>query len=363
MDNRMLLFGLHELEGIGWKTIFKLTTCLPELEALFALSAEQIKAFNIKPQQAELLVSRLTPSFIAQKLQQYEQANIEFVTIWDAHYPDILKETALPPWLLYYKGDTSLLKWPLLGMVGTRTPTAYGKKVADDLSSSLTRAGFGIVSGLARGIDSSSHIGAMRGDGKTIAVLGCAIDQIYPLENAPLYREIETKGLLVSEYPIGMSLHPGMFPYRNRIIAGLSLGVIVVEAAERSGSLITVDLALEESRDVFAVPGPITSPKSKGVLELIKQGAKIVTSAEDIIEEYRAFMKQGVSHAEVPASEALELTEDESKIVQFLSSDPTTIDELVELSQYTFGHLHSVLLSLLMKKLIKQLPGFTYIAI
>jgi DNA processing protein len=363
MNNRLILFGLHQLEGIGWKTILKLTTHLPELKAIFTLTVEQIKELNVKTQQAEILSSRLTPDFIMKKMQTYEQANIGFVTICDESYPDLLKETAQPPWVLYFKGDTTLLKWPLLGMVGTRTPTVYGKKVADELSCALAHAGFCIVSGLARGIDSSAHAGAIKGGGKTIAILGCSIDQVYPPENAFLYREIESKGLIVSEYPIGVPLHPGMFPYRNRIIAGMALGLVVVEAAHKSGSLITVDQALEESRDVFAVPGPITSPKSKGVLDLIKQGSKIVTSAEDIIEEYQMVLKQGVRDSNSTVDKVWELSGDESKVYELLSADPTTIDELVELSQFTFGHLHSVLLSLLMKKQIVQLPGFTYIAI
>ena len=360
MENRLVLFGLHELEGIGWKTILKLFSHFTELRSLLGLDAEQYAALGIKPQQAALLSSRLTASFIEARLRLYQQACIEFITILDEDYPIRLKETAQPPWVLYCKGNRDLLKKPLLGMVGTRTPTAYGKKMTDDLASDLAGAGFGIVSGLARGIDSTAHQGALRGGGATIGVLGCAINVVYPPENLPLYRDMEQRGLLVSEYGIGTAMHPGLFPQRNRIIAGLSLGVIVVEAAQRSGSLITVDHALDESRDVFAVPGPITSPKSQGTLSLIKQGAKMVTGAEDIIEEYLHLIPALAQKAERIDKPAPELTEDEQRIVSFLSCEPTSIDQLVELSQFTFGHLHSVLLSLLMNRVIVQLPGSTY---
>jgi DNA processing protein len=361
MDNRLILIALHEIEGIGWRTILKLMSRLDKLQDIVSLSAEGIAAFDIKPQQAQLIADRLNPEFLAQKLQAYENMQIGILTLFDPEYPSLLKETSQPPWVLYYKGSLAALNQPLLGVVGTRTPTTYGKKVAEEMAVSLSHAGFGIVSGLARGIDSFAHRGALLGNGKTIAVLGCAIDRIYPPENLSLYREIEKEGLIVSEYPIGTSMHPGLFPQRNRILAGLSLGVLVVEAAERSGSLITADLALEESRDVFAIPGPITSPKSRGALSLIKQGSKMVTSATDIIEEYAHLIKTTNLNELLPLRPELMLTVDECEILRFISNDPITIDDLLEQSQFTFGHLHSVLLSLLMKKVIEQLPGSTYI--
>lgn len=360
MDNRMILIGLHELEGIGWKTILKLVCRFIDLKEILTLSAKGLTAFDLKPKQAEFILESLTPAFVEQKLRDYEKQGIHILTILDPEYPSILKETAEPPWVLYYKGNLTLFHQPLLGMVGTRTPTVYGKKVAEDLACSLSRIGFAIVSGLARGIDSYAHQGALQGKGKTIAVLGCAINRVYPPENASLYREIEEQGLILSEYPIGMQTHPGMFPRRNRLIAGLSTGIVVVEAAEGSGSLITAGIALEESRDVFAVPGPITSPKSFGVLALIKEGSKMVTSVEDIIEEYPHLIKKKDLKALHQHSSAIELTQDEHKIVRFLSKEPLTIDNLLEQCQFTFGHLHSVLLSLLMKKAITQLPGSTY---
>jgi DNA processing protein len=360
MDERTILFGLHELDGIGWKTILKLISRLDDIKEVATLTAQQLAALQIRPQQAQQIINMQVNS-LELKLREYESRNIRIVTVYDEEYPSILKETAEPPWVLYCKGDLSLLKRPLLGMVGTRNPTTYGKKVADDLSSSLSKIGFGVVSGMARGIDTCAHIGALTGKGSTVAVLACPVDQVYPRENAYLYRDIVQKGLVLSEYPKGTAVRPGMFPQRNRIIAGLSLGVVVVEAAEGSGSLITADFALEESREVFSVPGPITSPKSEGVLRLIKQGSKMITCVEDIMEEYTHIIpKSDWSHLHLPKAN-LQLNKDELEIVRILSNGTLTIDDLLELSQFTFGHLHSVLLSLLMKKQIVQLPGSAYI--
>ncbi|MFD0698397.1 DNA-processing protein DprA [Paenibacillus sp. GCM10027628] len=360
MDNRLIIFGLHELEGVGWKTILQLLSRFPEPQALFELPASEIASAGIKNSIAEQIAKKLSPSFIEERLQLYTKQSIRILSLLDEDYPLILKEIAQPPWILYIKGDPAYLNQKLLGMVGTRTPTIYGKKIAEELAAELSHAGFGIVSGLARGIDSKAHIGALKGKGKTVAVLGCAINQIYPRENALLYRNIEREGVIISEYPIGTGIHPGMFPQRNRIIAGLSLGVTVIEAAEDSGSLITVDFALDESRDVFAVPGPIDSNQSSGVHKLLKQGAKLVTNVEDIIEDYH-FMLEPVDRSSLQKpSRVIELSVEEREIMAIMSNEPISIDTILESSQFTFGHLHAVLLSLLLKKAIKQLPGSTY---
>ncbi|MFC5448327.1 DNA-processing protein DprA [Paenibacillus aestuarii] len=361
MDNRYIIFGLHELEGVGWKTILQLLSRFPEPQELFELSTEALHAAGIRKSIADLIAKRFSPSFIEERLQLYEQQSIHILTLLDDGYPPILKEIAQPPWILFFKGDPSFLNQSLLSIVGTRTPTPYGKKIAENLAMELSQAGFGIVSGLARGIDSQAHIGALQGTSGTVAVLGCAINQIYPRENALLYRKIEQQGVILSEYPIGTKLHPGMFPQRNRIIAGLSLGVMVVEAAPDSGSLITVEFALDESRDVFAVPGSIHSSQSGGVHNLLKQGAKLVSNVHDVLEEYPYLLRSGqiaVPHRYV---KLLDLSVEEQQIMAIMSNEPMSIDTLLEVSQFTFGHLHAVLLSLLMKKAIKQLPGSTYL--
>ncbi|RTE01765.1 DNA-processing protein DprA [Paenibacillus whitsoniae] len=361
MNNRDVLIGLHELEGVGWKTIDQVVTKFPELGVLPTLSASDLRAAGLRGAVAEQIAAKLTPSFIEDKLHLYNKHGVQLVTRMDAEFPAILNEIAGPPWVLYAKGRIALLKEHLLGMVGTRTPTLYGKKIAEEWASALSRAGLGIVSGLARGIDSRAHAGALQGPSSTVAVLGCAINQIYPRENALLYRRIEEEGVIISEYPIGCGMHPGMFPQRNRIIAGLSLGVTVVEAAEDSGSLITVEHALDASRDVFAIPGPIHSRQSGGVHKLLKDGAKLVTQVEEIVEEYKHLLGKADFSMIGKANPVLSLTPDELEIYRIVSEEPVSIDTLIEATQFTFGHLHGVLLSLVLKKAIKQLPGSSYI--
>ncbi|WP_409340988.1 DNA-processing protein DprA [Paenibacillus sp. MBLB4367] len=364
MDKRSLLFGLHELPGVGWKTILQLFGLLEEPSHVLEEDSEGLQRYGLMKQRAELIATKLSPSFIEERKARYEKAGIRIVTIFDNEYPQLLRETAQPPWVLYTIGEVRLLTEVSVAMVGTRTPTVYGKRVADTLSEELSAEGLCIVSGLARGIDSAAHRGAMKGKGSTIAVLGCGIDIVYPPENANLYREIAERGLIVAEQPAGTAAKPGLFPLRNRIIAGIARGTIVVEAAERSGSLITADQALECSRDVFAVPGPITSPKSQGALSLIKQGAKVVTGAADVVEEYAFLLKDTISH--VPSRQLHEnrtaaLTEEERRVYELLSPLPTSFDQIMEHTQTNFGHLHAILLSLQMRKMIEQLPGPAYV--
>ncbi|WP_217557569.1 DNA-processing protein DprA [Paenibacillus sp. GbtcB18] len=370
MENRSVLIGLHGITGVGWKTIDLLVRSCSDLKDLLLWSAGDYARLGIPAARIQRLIDELTPFKIEASLEKYESIGIGILTRFDPGYPRLLEETAQPPWVLYCRGRQEVLQRPALGVVGTRTPTAYGRKAARELSLALSASGFVVVSGLARGIDAEAHHGAKDGAGGTIAVLGVPPDRIYPPEHTRLHEEIiASGGLAVSEYPLGTVPHPGLFPLRNRVIAGLSLGVIVVEAAERSGSLITADLALEESRDVFAVPGPIHSPKSRGALSLIKQGAKMVTDPRDIYEEYTHLLstqsgQMGVSvqQGTLPSPEQ-QLTEDEVILYRLLSSVPVPIDVLLEQTQFTFGHLHSVLLSLLLKKVIAELPGSSYVSI
>ncbi|MCZ8512383.1 DNA-processing protein DprA [Paenibacillus filicis] len=364
MNNRQALFALHQIPGIGWKTIERVAARVPELTDIFAFSSKDWTDLGLPPARAELIYRGLLP-FYKDGLKRieavYGDQGIGWVTVWDEDYPELLRETAQPPWVLYYRGQLDMVRKPCIAVVGTRNPTAYGKMAAERLSQSLSTYRMCIVSGLARGIDSAAHDGGLTGPGSTIAVLGCSINEVYPPENRRLYDRITEKGLVLSEYPIGTKGHPGLFPQRNRIIAGLSLGVLVVEAAIKSGSLITADQALEESRDVFAVPGLITSPKSAGTLSLLKQGAKLVTCAEDIAEEYRDRIAD-LEKAHHKDNEMLRhpVSQDEQKIIDLLTCRTLTIDELLEQTQYTFGHLHSVLINLLMIRRIVELPGSVY---
>jgi DNA processing protein len=361
VEDRFVLFGLHEMAGIGWKSIEHIVQTVPTL-GVFMKQGQLPSGLALKQEQIASIRQNLHPAFIESRMKQYERAGVRFLTIFDEEYPYLLKQISRPPWVLYYKGDIRLCSKPAVTIVGTRRPTAYGRHVARELAKSLAQSGVCVVSGMARGIDAEAHRGALEGGGGTIAVLGCGADVVYPSEHRELYSEICRNGLVLSEYPLGTRPHRGLFPARNRIVAGLSLGTAVIEAADRSGSLITADCALDESRDVFAVPGPITSPKSRGCHWLIRQGAKLVTDVHDILEEYQHIIKP----ADCPKKfidKLPELSDDEFRIVQIIGMDPLTFDEILEKSQFTFGHLHSVLLSLQMKKKIEQLPGSMYIKV
>jgi len=364
MNDRKVLFGLHELKGIGWRTINRLMTATGgEIASVAAMSAAELIALGLKSGMAETIAAGLRAEAIDRRLEAYDKRGISILTALDEAYPPLLKEIAQPPWVLYYRGDLRVLQRPAIAIVGTRTPTAYGSKVAFELARGLSARGICVVSGLARGIDSRAHRGALDEAGGTAAVLGCAPDIVYPRENASLHEEIARKGIWLTEYPLGTPMTPGLFPQRNRIIAGLSLGTVVVEAAADSGSLITAHQALEQSRDVFSVPGPITSPNSSGTLELLRQGAKLVAGVDDIMEEYVHLLPQARKRSKALRDSESALASEERNVLALLAGGPATFDELLELTGYEFGLLHSVLLNLTLAKKVVALPGSSYVAL
>ncbi len=364
MNHHHVLVALHEMEGIGWKTIQRLTDYFPDLEELAGLTPGQLAALRLAPGKAELLSRGLTRDYLKRIEEAYADSVVVPIARGDEEYPPLLNETAAPPWVVYTIGRRELLGKYAIAMVGTRTPTVYGKRIASRMAEELSCSGLCVVSGLARGIDGEAHEGALKGEGSTIAVLGCGINVIYPREHTLLYRKIAEQGLVLSEYPPGTPAAQGLFPQRNRIIAGLTLGTVVVEAAARSGSLITAKYAEGEFREVFAVPGQITSPKSRGTHDLIREdGAKLVTSAADIMKEFGHLPGMGRNSLETMAytREYLpSLTAEEERVAAVLADGPASIDELIERLQTNFGHLHSILLSLQLKKRIGQLPGSLY---
>ncbi|WP_379151294.1 DNA-processing protein DprA [Paenibacillus sp. sgz5001063] len=369
MEARELLIGLNEVEGIGWKTIDRIHRAGLLTENAFLCNFEEWVRAGIHVKIAQKLVADFNKDWIYTRCNLMKEKGVAVATLLDEDYPERLKETPQPPWVLYYRGNLELASRPSIAMVGTRVPTAYGRKVGELLAQELSAAGLTVVSGLARGIDSVCHEAALGSKSSTIAVVATGLDRIYPPENRELERQISREGLVLSEYPIGTPSHPGLFPQRNRIIAGLALGTLVVEADIRSGSLITADAALEAGRDVFAVPGPVTSPKSRGALDLIKQGAKLVTGASDIIEEYLSYLPsktlEGTENdSMLPMGEhrlgEKKLTSEESHLYHILHQGPFTLDELLHRTGWDFGHLHSVLLSLIIKKAVSQLPGAIY---
>ncbi|WP_418303845.1 DNA-processing protein DprA [Paenibacillus crassostreae] len=369
MEERMMLMALHECEGIGWNSIDGLLKIGDLSYQMMNYSTLDWVNVGLRPDKAESVVRGLSKEVIERQTRQLTDRGIEAITIFDENYPTLLKESHQPPWVLYCLGRQELLHTLGVAMVGTRIPTAYGRKVGSVLAEELCDAGVTVISGMAKGIDSTCHEAALGCGGNTIAVMGTGMDVIYPAENRSLFERIVKQGLIVTEYPLGTPSHPGLFPQRNRIIAGLSVGTLVVEADTRSGSLITADAAMDAGRDVFAVPGPVTSPKSRGALHLIKQGAKMVTCGKDILEEYESHLSQAITNDDRLSSQIQkksnqllneDLTTDEVELYHILEQGPFSVDQLLQQSHWDFGHLHSVLLSLIIKKQITQLPGSIY---
>ncbi|OIK15269.1 DNA-processing protein DprA [Bacillus sp. MUM 13] len=288
MDINQKLIHLHHCRGAGWKTIKKIISIDPSLQTIFTRTHDEWKQILPLPQ------NKLTEFYcdlhsinIQKLLKQYENNGISAITIIDSDYPELLKQIFDPPWVLYLKGDSCLLNSKNgLGVVGARKPSQYGAEALKMLLPPLMKKNFVIISGLAAGIDEISHRIALKENGKTIGVLGGGHFHIYPKNNIPLGIEIMKKGALISEIPPSRRPEPWMFAVRNRIISGLSRGVFVVEAKIKSGSLITAQCALEQGREVFALPGNIISKESEGTNFLIKEGAKLVQTSSDIEEEF-----------------------------------------------------------------------------
>jgi DNA processing protein len=296
------------------------------------------------------------------ELEQIFKNNIHIVTLNDAFYPVLLKQIQDPPPLLTYYGTLDN-ESPCVSIVGSRTATSYGLSTSENLSFKLASKGFQIVSGLARGIDAMAHKGALRAKGKTIAVLGSGLKKIYPKENESLFHEIAETGTIFSEFKVNADPIPGHFPVRNRIIAGLSCGSIVVEAARRSGSLITARLASEYNREVFAVPGSIKSKKSEGTHSLLKQGAKLVETEMDIIDELHHFIHEikVPSLPEDPGSGPKTVNPQErQQILDLLEPYPVHIDTIIEKSGMTSSDIASLLLDLELEGRVTRHQGNCY---
>ncbi|WP_260320347.1 MULTISPECIES: DNA-processing protein DprA [Peribacillus] len=282
------LIHLHHCRGAGWKTIQTIMSNDPSLSSLFTTKRnEWVKLLPIPSNKLNLFLKDLHSLNTLEKLKRYEDSQIHWLTILDDDYPFLLKQIFDPPWVLYYKGDKKLLsRSDTLGVVGTRKPTSYGLEALKTILLPLVKKKYVIISGVAAGIDSRAHEITLDADGDTIGILGGGLMQIYPKSNIPLAERIMAKGVLISETPPEMRAEPWMFPLRNRIISGLSQGVFVVEAKEKSGSLITAQTALEQGREVFALPGNVTSPESIGTNQLISDGAKLVLNSKQIEEEF-----------------------------------------------------------------------------
>ncbi|WP_168122317.1 DNA-processing protein DprA [Paenibacillus sp. HB172176] len=369
---RQMIIALYEIPGIGWHAIQKAVA--HELWKKEDWSQETLLGIGLKRNQAQkaeamyrdkpwLLTEADSPAIM--------ESGAVTLTPYDEAYPAILKETAQPPWVLYAKGRLELLHRPSVSIVGTRKPTAYGRHSAASMAEELSAAGITVVSGLARGIDHIAHVAALKHKGSTVAVLPTPINRCYPPEHESLYKEIAGNGLLLSETPLGTALHPGQFHQRNRIISALCQAVIVVEGARKSGSMITAKHALEMDRELFALPGPISSPMSEGPNELIKEGkARLMTSVSQIFDELpwlRNYREEASAQAaglvQYGGEGVAELSGEEAAIIELLRDRPMSLDEMHELLMIPFGHLNALLLNLCIKRRIELQLGSIYIAL
>ncbi len=282
-EEELYWLALRMVPGLGTRRIGLLLERMRTPQAIFRASASELEAAGLTGAVARSVASGCSFDDAASQQQKARESGAQLITLGDARYPETLRKIFDPPPVLFTRGRTELLASICIGVVGTRHPTPYGVAAAERLSGDLARAGVTITSGMARGIDTTAHKAALAADGTTIAVLGCGVDIVYPSENRKLAAEIAVKGLIVSEFPMEATAFPQNFPIRNRIISGLSCGILVIEGAQYSGSAITARLAIDQGREVFAVPGNITSKMSWGPNLLIKQGAKLVQDWNDVV--------------------------------------------------------------------------------
>ncbi|MEN6413205.1 MAG: DNA-processing protein DprA [Veillonellales bacterium] len=354
--NKLYLAALQMIPGIGATRTRQLFDFFGSAQQVWQADEKDLLSSGCLDRNtcSKLLVQRKNIN-IHTAVRQWEKQGIQICSIDDAEYPFLLRNIYNPPMVLFYRGRLPEVK-NIIAIVGARQASAYGRNAARMLSAELAQAGFCIVSGAARGIDTAAHTGALT-KGSTVAVLGCGVDVNYPPENGRLLAEIAEKGAVISEYAPGTMAHPGHFPARNRIINGMSQGVIVVEAAEKSGALITADYALEEGRDVFAVPGSIFSSQSKGTHRLIKQGAKIIDSADDVLEEYHL---QPEDRRNKKAE--LSLTDEEKNVYAVLSYDtPLGIEEIILKTNGLPTTITYILLQLELRGLVTECSGQCYV--
>ncbi len=345
------------IPGVGPRKTLDLLAQFKTLDNIFKASYQDlVKISGIKDRIARAILDAVDEELIEGQIKLIEKFNVELVSIWDDAYPERLKEIYDPPIALFCRGNLDLLRGECIGIVGTRTPTSYGKDIATEFSRELSQRNMTVVSGAAKGVDSIVHGSCLNASGKTIAVLGNGVDRVYPAENRKLYDDLVGNGLLISEFLMGSKPDAPNFPRRNRIISGLSLGTVVIEAAERSGSLITAYFALDQNREVFAIPGSIKSRQSQGTNQLIKQGAILVSSVEDIFEELGEKYKMGQSQGQQELS--ISTDSKEAAILEHMpGSDLIQIDDLASLSGQTTFALLSTLLQMEMKGLVQQSPG------
>ena len=354
---------LYLVSGVGNVASRKLLEQFGSPKRIFEASvSDLIEAGNIRKTAARNIKEKVFSIDPEEEMRRVGRVGAKLIPFPDPSYPSLLREIHDPPILLYARGKPISVSRDFISVVGSRNATEYGKKAAQKIAMGLAENGFGVVSGLARGIDASAHWGCIRGSGFTIAVLGTGVDIPYPRSNVKLFDKILEHGTVISEFPLGTSPEPKNFPMRNRIISGISRGVVVVEATRQSGSLITAGLALDQGRDVFAVPGSIDSFKSRGPHFLIKQGARLIEHAEDIAREMGYFeLPKNQEDNEKKTTACIRLEPEEERVFFCLGPYPVHIDQIIRSTGYAPGDTSSILTRLELMGLVTQMPGMMFV--
>ncbi|MBQ0724870.1 MAG: DNA-processing protein DprA [Cycloclasticus sp.] len=351
---------LWRVKGVGAKNFISLLDVFSHPKRVLAASLSELKNAGVSAELAGR-IQRIDPSEADADIKWLENDDCHLMCWHDDDYPGLLKEIHDPPPVLFIRGDRSLLSSLQIAIVGTRNPSALGLKTTRAFANSFTAMGLTVTSGLALGIDQAAHQGAIDISGKTIAVAATGLDRVYPASNRGLAEKIIVTGALVSEFPIETHPQAGYFPRRNRIISGLSLGVLVVEATIKSGTLVTARHAIEQGREVFAMPGSIHNPQAKGCHYLIRQGAKLVETAEDVLEDLGALSLAATSKPlvmnEQVSAKTCSLGDDYFKLLEKIAFAPTSVDDLIEATNFTAEEISSMLLVLELEGLVLSSPG------
>ncbi|PIZ16151.1 DNA-protecting protein DprA [Candidatus Desantisbacteria bacterium CG_4_10_14_0_8_um_filter_39_17] len=360
------------MAGIGSSRLKGLLQFFGSPDNIFGKSAGELKKVEgIGDEIARKILSLADGKAARRELERAKNSNIQVFTLDDEDYPFLLKQIYDPPIVLYAKGKFLVSDKNSIGIVGSRRPSIQGRLNAEKLALELASRGWTVVSGMARGVDTAAHRGVLKAKGRTIAVLGSGLNVVYPPENKGLMLDIERDGMVISEFPLGTLPDRENFPRRNRVISGLSLGIVVVEAAEKSGALITASFALEQGREVFAVPGNVNLPTTRGCHQLIKDGAKLVQGVEDILEELTTECSGSMFQSDCsgrvhsassgPEEKNMPLSEEEAKVYKLMGREPVHIDELTDISGMESHKVGPILIKMEIRGLIRQLPGKLFV--
>jgi DNA processing protein len=357
------LMAVQCIDGMGPRTIFQLMAHFSEPQRILEASAEDLSEIALPTEMIQQIVSKAYTVLLEKQRDFIEKQSVKIVSYWDSHYPEPLRHVYAPPAMLFYFGEWSKDDDFALAVVGTRFPDEYGKTVTRNIADEIAAQDITIVSGLARGVDSIAHYAAVQQKKRTIAILGTNLSIIYPAQNRSLANQIVKNGVVASEYLVDTPQVPGNFVRRNRIISGLSRGVVITQAGEKSGALITANYAVEQNREVFAVPGSVYNEKQAGCHRLLRDGAKLTTNIDDIVKEFPFMQKESARQLDwiSQAQQAVELSGAEGQIIGALTKEGRHVDDIVIDSGLNHSQVMTALLTLELKGYVKQMPGKYYV--